>query len=109
MCFLPIVAAITDQPDRLLGFNSRTRFEVNKVFEIANRGRCVSGTILAGQIKIGDRLHFADLGPLIVSGVEFVDSPSITESYLALVFESAPALSELKSRLPEGAILEALD
>lgn len=79
------------------------------MFEIANRGRCVSGTILTGEIKVGDRLHFAGLAPLRVSGVGFADSPSTREYYLALVFEDAPPLSELKSLLPEGAILETMD
>ena len=88
---------------------TKARFQVKDVFEVRDRGRVVSGTILDGTIRIGDRLVHAGMEPIRVTSVEFVDTPATKESHVALVFADAPPLSELRPSLPAGAVLECAD
>ena len=88
-------------------FLKPARFEVRDVFEITNRGRVVSGTILAGRFRMGARL-WAEHMPGIsftISGVEFVDDIANHRAWVAFASEDAPPLTELRQVLPPGSIL----
>lgn len=88
---------------------SKFRFKVKDIGEITGRGRVITGDILDGIVRIGDRLRSPRTGPLVVTGVEFADNTSKHEYHVALVFAHAPALAELRSVLSAGAVLEAAE
>ena len=92
-------------------FLKPARFEVRDVFEIANRGRVVSGTILAGKFRMGTRV-WAEHMPGIsftISGVEFLDDIANQRSWVAFASEDAPPLIELRQVLSSGSILTDAD
>lgn len=84
------------------------RFKVRDAFEIPSRGRGVIGDLIAGAIPMGMLVkpEGADLPrPWRVVGIEFADSPSTKEAYLALILEEAPGLEELQRMCPRGSVL----
>jgi Holliday junction resolvase len=83
------------------------RFEVRDVFEFADRGRAVSGTILAGTFRMGARVwaeHELSIS-FTISGVEFADDFANQRAWVVLVSEDAPPLTELRPVLSPGSIL----
>lgn len=88
------------------------RFRVTAVGQLAERGRCVTGEVLAGRITMGLRLRRIqdeNHPGWRVSGIEFADSPSTEEHYIGLVFTDAPALDELRQLLPPDSLLVSAD
>ena len=107
--FAKATAAIVGAAARSNGavFMKPARFEVRDVFEIANRRRVLYGTILAGKFGVGDRV-WAEHMPGIsftISDVGFFDNVASNESWVTLVSEDAPPLTELRQVLPPGSIL----
>jgi hypothetical protein len=97
--------------DSELGLEPRlraVRFVVRDVFQITGRGRCVSGDVIEGTVKMGMRLRLDGAALNAggrVGGIEFADSPSAGESHLGLVFEDAPPLDARRQLLRAGFIL----
>jgi hypothetical protein len=83
------------------------RFEVRDIFEVTQRGRVVTGTILSGQFRIGMRVWAEDRPSLTftISGVEFVDDIGARQAWVAFVSTDAPSLAQLRHDLPAGAVL----
>lgn len=82
-------------------------FEVRNVFEITQRGRVVSGTILSGEFRIGMRV-WARERPSVsftISGVEFLDDIGARQAWVTLVSVDAPPAAQLRQDLPPGSIL----
>jgi hypothetical protein len=87
---------------------ARGRFRLSTVLYIPGRGPAVPGEILEGRIKVGEMVRAAHLNPTIewlVIGVEFVDSPSIRKSEVALMLADKRPIDELRRLLPQGSIL----
>lgn len=111
--FAKATAAILEAAARSDGsaFLKPARFEVRDVFEITNRGRVVSGTILTGRFLMGARV-WAEHMPGIsftISGVDFVDDIGNQRSWVAFASEDAPPLTELRQVLSSGSILTDAD
>lgn len=106
--FVKARTAIVEAAGRSNGavFMKPARFEIEEVFEIANR-RVLSGTILAGRFGVGDRV-WAEHMPGVsftISNVGFADNIASKQSWVALVSEDAPPLRELRQLLAAGSIL----
>jgi hypothetical protein len=83
------------------------RFEVKHIFEVTDRGRVVAGTIRSGEFRIGQRVtaeHEPSLA-FTIAAIDYVDTVSTRESFVAFVLTDAPALSKLLEVLPAGAFL----
>lgn len=111
--FAKAAAVIVESAARTDGaaFLKPARFEIRDVFEITNRGRVVSGTILAGRFRMGARV-WAEHMPSIsftISGVDFVDDLANERSWVAFASEDAPPLTELRRVLSSGSILTDAD
>ena len=102
-------AAIVEAAERSDGsaYLTPARFEIRDVFEITDRGRAVSGTILAGTFRMGTRV-WAEHMPSIsftISGVEFLDDIANNRAWVGFVLEDAPPLTELRHVLAAGSVL----
>jgi hypothetical protein len=90
---------------------SRFRFRVSVILAIPQRGVAVAGEILDGAIGIGAIVRAAHLDPPMewrVTGVEFLDSPSVRKYEIALMISDARPLDELRRLLPPGSVLDGV-
>ena len=88
-------------------FLKPARFEVHNVFQITNRGRVVSGTIVAGRFRVGTRV-WAEQMPAVsftISDVGFLDDRRNHRAWVTFCSEDAPPMTELRQVLPPGSIL----
>jgi hypothetical protein len=94
-----------------VAFLKPARFEVHDVFELTDRGRVVTGTILAGRFRMRDRVwveHMPDIS-FTISGVEFADDLANHRYWIGLASQDAPPLTELSQVLSPGSILTSAE
>ena len=88
-------------------------FEVDNIFEIAERGAILAGRIREGELRVGMRLvppgGQGDSQALVLAGVEAIDNVNERWSKMGLVFTTRPTKAELVEIIAGATVLSFSD